>query len=113
MIFGQISVGPNCGSEPHLSRWFSQHSNAKGEIKSFVDPLPPLEVAGADVMHIGHVLFLIHRAHAVEVDILRLWSGTKAGSIPRATARNKMSPLLYENDTQNISQIILLFFFTA
>lgn len=48
-IFGQISVGPNCGTEPHLSRWFWQHSNTKGVSgisERHADPLPPRGVVG-------------------------------------------------------------------
>lgn len=73
-----------------------------------VDPLPPQGVVRADVMHIGHVLFLSHRAHAMDGKFLCLWSGSKRRSIPGATTENKMSSFLHVNDTQNISQNFLI-----
>lgn len=70
VTFGQISVGPNCGEEPHLSWWFRQHSNAKGVLgisERLADPLPPQGAVGADVRHIEHVLFVSDCADAVDV----------------------------------------------
>lgn len=68
-IFGQFSVGPNCGAEPHLSWWFRQHSDAKGVSgisERLVDPLPPYGPVGADAGHIGHVLFVSDCADALD-----------------------------------------------
>lgn len=68
------------------------------------------ELLDADVMHIGHVLFLSHRAHAVAGILPRESEQSVCGQaqredpFPRKHQRKMMSLSLNVNDTQNISQ---------
>lgn len=118
-IFAEISVGPNCGAEPHLSWWFDNTQTLKGSqefLRGMLTHRPPGSCWGRCEAYWACSLpqsprrcrgrwleFCLEKVNKVFV-VSEGNHGSQRRSIPRATARNKMSSFLHVSDTENISQ---------
>lgn len=64
LMFGQVPFGPGCGAEPWLSQRFTQWLNTQ-RVVEFLGAVLRRRLR-ADVIHLGHILLISHRAHVVD-----------------------------------------------